>query len=268
MDLLKPRIDNENQTVNILLGPKLGDLFQMLVVPQYLWKFFGIKSNIYITEVFDTFTTGLQDTFESLEPIIKAQKFTNSFEIFNSSLHTIQIDLNNFRINGTWGNRPFCSVFLDTAFGPHCHMPKNLNYIEWDKNQEFSDYLVVHRKDLFEFNSFVEKQYRTVFEKFDKKVFMTFDEKLYDSFPLKKHLDVLVVKDLGEQLSIINGCKVSMHNGTGTLCMATALNSPRIGEVGKWLNVVCGLDHMFFDNAEFFDKHKVLSPFPKYLRLY
>ena len=80
MDLLKPKTDNLNQTVNILLGPKLGDLFQMLVVPQYLWKFYGIKSNIYITEVFDTFTTGLQDTFESLEPIIKAQKFTNSFE--------------------------------------------------------------------------------------------------------------------------------------------------------------------------------------------
>jgi hypothetical protein len=265
MSLLKLKIDNEPETVNILIGPKLGDLFQMMVVPQYYWKIFGVKCNLYIVEMYDTFTTGLQDTYESLKPIIEKQEFTNKFEIFDPAKHKIDIDLNAFRWNGVWCNRPFWAVFLHTAF-PNCPMiPRNFNSLVWDKNENYSDYLMVHRKDLFIWNDFVERQYKTVFEKFDKKLFITFDEKLYDEFPLKKDIDMLLVKNLSEQLSIVNGCKLNFYNGTGMITMASALNAPRIGEIGEWLNNAYGYDHLFYDNVEFFDAYQVLTPNPKYL---
>jgi hypothetical protein len=48
--------------------------------------------------------------------------------------------------------------------------------------------------------------------------------------------------------------------------MATSLNSPRIGEVGKFITPHYMYDHVFFDNCEFFDHEGVLTPNPKYLK--
>ena len=65
---------------------------------------------------------------------------------------------------------------------------------------------------MFNFNSFVEKQYLDVFEKYDKKLFITYDEKIYDEFPLKNKIDVLVCKSLSEQMTIINSAKMNLFN--------------------------------------------------------
>ena len=251
--------------VNILLGPKLGDLFHMLVVPQYYHRIFGRKSNLYLCEKHDKFTTGLEDTYNSLKPIIEKQDFTNSFEIYNPSKHKIDIDLNAFRWNGVWCNRPYWAVFLHTAFSNRPTIPKNFASIKWEKNLVYSDHLIVHRKEFFDFNDFVERQYRHVFDQFDKKLFLTYDIKVYEKFPLKHLIEPLVVPNLSEQLSIINGCKMNMYNCTGTLCMASALNAPRIAEAGQWLNNAYASDHLFFDNIEIFDKEQVFSPNPKFL---
>ena len=96
-------------------------------------------------------------------------------------------------------------------------------------------------------------------------MFLTYDIKVYESFPLIDLIEPLVVPNLSEQLSIINGCRMNMYNCTGTLCMASALNAPRIGEAGEWLNNAYGFDHMFFDNVEIFDKEQVFNPVTKYL---
>ena len=140
------------QPKNILIGPKLGDLFHMLTVPKYIHYFYGIKSNIYITEKFDKFSTGLEDTYQSLYEIITSQPFTESFQIYNNE--AIDIDLNLFRTNGIWCTRPFWAIFLHTAF-PSCPtIPKNFKILNWKKNDKYQDYLIKrftqisHGKDL------------------------------------------------------------------------------------------------------------------------
>jgi hypothetical protein len=252
------------QPKNILIGPKLGDLFHMLTVPKYLHYFYGIKSNIFITEKFDKFSTGLEDTYLSLYEIITAQPFTESFQIYNNE--AIDVDLNLFRTNGIWCTRPFWAIFLHTAF-PNCPViPKNFKVLNWKKNDEYKDYLIVHRKPLFEFNSFVEKQYLEVFEQYDNKLFLTFDEKLYDEFPLKNKIDMLLCKDLSAQLTVINSAKMNLFNATAPITMASVLNAPRIGELGKWINTLYGTDHLLFDNVEYFDEFEILTPNPKILK--
>ena len=138
--------------------------------------------------------------------------------------------------------------------------------LNWKKNDKYKDYLIVHRKPLFDFNSFVEKQYLDLFEQYDKKLFITYDEKLYNDFPLKNKIDLLVCKNLEEQLTIINSAKMNLFNATAPITMASVLNAPRIGELGKWINTLYGSDHLLYDNVEFFDEFDILTPEPKSLK--
>ncbi len=250
----------------VLLGPKLGDLFHMLTVPKYLHYFYGIKSKIYITEKFDTFSTGLEHTYNSLYDIVIQQPFCSSFEIYDENKHEIDIDLNKFRKNGIWCSRPYWAIFLHSVFPNQPNIPKNFKVLNWKKNDKFKDYLIVHRKPLFDFNDFVEQQYLNIFNQYDKKIFLTFDEEIYNQFPLKDKIDVYVSKDLSEQLSIINGAEMSLFNATAPITMASVLNKPRIGELGKWINTLYGSDHLFFDDVEFFDEFQILTPNTKILK--
>ena len=252
--------------LDILMGPKLGDFISSLVVPAYYYYITGRKTNLYISEYYDKFTTSLERTYEELKPILLNQKYISSFEIFNHTKHALDHNLNDFRINDLVSTRPFLAVFLHTAFKYEPTIPNNFETLKWRKDESYSDYLVVDRKDLFEFNDFIKDQYLHVFSQFDKKVFVTFDKKQYDSFPLKDHLELKLVDTIDEQLAILNGSKMNMLNCSAALCMATALNTPRIIETGKWLNIHYALDYLNFDNVETFDNEEVISPNPKYLK--
>jgi hypothetical protein len=252
------------KTINILVGPKMGDLFHMLIVPKYYHYFFNIKTNLYVIEKYDKFTTSLEDTYNQLKPIVTAQEWCNSFNIYKNDVR-IDVDLNAFRWNGLWATRPFWAIFLHTAFPNQPNVPKNFASIKWAKNEEYSNTLVVSRRDIFPFNDFVEKQYLSVFEKFENKIFLAFDPAQYEAFPLKDHLELVVVKNLSEQLEILNGSKMNLLNCSGPLCIASALNAPRIIETGEWMVPVYGHDYNYYDNVETFDCHQVFSPNPKFL---
>ena len=226
------------KTVNILMGPKLGDLMHSLTVPAFYYRMLGIKTNFYLCERHDTFSTSLERTYEELKPILEAQEYINSFEIYDPKKHTINHDLNQFRFNGLLYTRSFWAVFLHTAFPNQPLIPKN----------------------------FIERNYRNVMDQFDKKIFIDFEEHHYEKFKFKDECELVVVPELDRFMKYIKGCKTFLTNATGTLCMATSLNSPRIGEVGKFITPHYALDHLFFDNAEFFDHSGVLTPNPKYLK--
>lgn len=252
--------------VNVLMGPKLGDFLHSLVVPAFYYRMFGKKTNLYINEVFDTWANPLEDTYKELYPIIMNQDYINSFEIFDKNKHRIDHDLNQFRYNRLIYTRPFWAVFLHSAFMNNPVIPKNFITLKVDPDYTYKDYLLVHRKDgRFEWNDFTEKQYLNVMNKFEKKLFIAFNEHDYDKFPLKDKIDLLVVKDLSPFLSYLKGSKMLLTNATSTLCMASAMNVPRIGEVGKFITPHYCNDHMFYDNVEFFDPYQIFTPNCKYL---
>ena len=61
------------KTVNILMGPKLGDLMHSLTVPAFYHRTFGVKTNFYLCEKHDKFSTSLERTYEELKPILSSK---------------------------------------------------------------------------------------------------------------------------------------------------------------------------------------------------
>ena len=171
-----------------------------------------------------------------------------------------------FRFNGLLYTRSFWAVFLHTAF-PHCpKIPRNFKVLDMPKDDTFKDCLLIHRKDgRFDWNDEVDRNYRKVMDQFERKVFIDFEEHHYQKFKYKDECELFVVPELGKFMSYINGCKMLLTNGSGPLCMATSMNSPRIGELGRFITYHYMHDHLFFDNAEFFEENGVLTPNPKYL---
>jgi len=55
--------------INVVVGPRLGDLLHSLVLPKYAYEKMNLISNIYIAEINDVFSTNLHQTFEELKPI-------------------------------------------------------------------------------------------------------------------------------------------------------------------------------------------------------
>jgi hypothetical protein len=253
-------------TVNILMGPKMGDLMHSLTVPAYYYYTLGKKTNFYLCERYDTFSTSLQRTYDELKPILEAQEYINSFEIYDPSKHFYQHDLNQFRFNGLLYSRSFWAVFLHTAF-PHCPIiPKNFVALKMPKDDKFKDCLLIHRKDgRFEWNENIENNYKKVMDQFDKKVFIDFEEHHYDKFKFKDDCELFIEPDLEKFMKYINGCKMFLTNASGPLCMATSMNSPRIAELGHFTTYHYRNDHLFFDNCEFFDLNGFKTPNPKYL---
>lgn len=254
--------------VNILMGPKLGDLMHALTVPAYYYKFLGIKTNFYLNEVYDNFSTSLERTYEELYPILSKQNYINSFEIYNPSIHkTIHEDLNCFRYNGLLYTRSFWAVFLHSAFHNSPLIPKNFIALNIAKDDTFKDCLLIHRKDgRFEWTDEIERNYKNVMDQFEKKIFIDFEPHHYEKFRFKNECELFIEPNLEKFLQYINGCKVFLTNISGPLAMATSMNSPRIGELGHFTTPHYMYDHLFFDNCEFFDLTGVLTPNPKYLK--
>lgn len=254
------------RTVNILMGPKLGDLMHSLTVPAYYWKILGVKSNFYLCGGHDNFSTSLERTYDELKPILEMQSYINSFELYDPYKHRIDHDLNQFRYNGLLYTRSFWAVFLHTAFPSLPNIPRNFVALDYPSDKTFEDYLIIHRKDgRFEWTDEIERNYKTVMQKFSKKIFLDFDVQHYEKFKFKDDCELVIEPRLDKFLGYIKGCKVFLTNISGPLCMATSMNSPRIGELGLFTTPHYMNDHLFFDNVEFFEQMGVLTPNTKYL---
>lgn len=252
---------------NVLMGAKVGDLFHSLIVPAYLFHTYNKKSNFYIAEACDKFETSLERTYEELIPIMKMQPYINKFEIYRNGIHEIDYDLNHFRSNGVGNfhaNYTFLGVLRDIR---EFSLPYNFKYLDAPFLSQYEDYLIVSRKHCrTEWNSFVEMQYKNIFQKFDKKLFVSFNGADYNDFPLKDDLDLLVVENLYDFVSIINSCKLFLANCSGPLCFASALNAPRVGEVGDWVTARYKDDHLFSNKSEIFtDTGIIFTPHINYL---
>lgn len=257
-----------SNTVNILMGPKLGDFLHSLIVPKYLYQVFGLKTNLYLIEKYDTFYLSLQKTYEELYPIISKQDYINSFQIYDNKI-PIKYDLNFFRFSPLLSRAPFWQVFMKHYFPMVNTIPRNMVSLKVEKNDKYKDYLIVHRRDDRSYwTKNVELQYRNILDQFDKKIFIDNKPDEYEKFQFKNEMDLEIVENLGDLLSAISGCKMILTNPTGPLAMATAMNIPRIGELHQHTIAHYAYDHLFYDNVEFFDTNHIFTPSSKYLKFY
>lgn len=222
--------------INVVVGPRLGDLLHSLVLPKYAFEKMNLISNIYIAEINDVFSTNLQQTYDALKPVIEHQKFCKSFQILDQEKFPdwkkTFINTQNFRKSPWLYKTTWSQLILNSCLQSQPQIPNDYTVLEMPKNDKYKDALIINRRDgSHERSEFTKKVYKDIISKFDEKYFIFFDEKHYDEFFYKDLVEPLYVPDLYETMTTINGSRLFLGNQTATLAMASVLNIHRVGEL-------------------------------------
>jgi ADP-heptose:LPS heptosyltransferase len=256
--------------INVLVGPKLGDLLHSLAFCRYVHDYKNMKCNIYITETNDKFQLGLEKTYQDLLPIMKLQNFCNSFEIHTEQ--PIQINLMKFRNSPYLYKTTWSQVILNTFISSQPKIPHNFKIIDLPGNERYSNALIINRANgKHDISDFTKKIYQDILDQFDEKYFIFTEDKHYEEFFYKKQVTPLYAPELIDFMQIIKGCKLFLGNQSGPLAMATVMDVPRVGELFHktlfrddvhYLN-----DIENFDNVELFNMDEIISNKNIYLKL-
>lgn len=225
--------DENNNTINYVMGGRMGDFFQVLYVVQQYYKKTGKKGNIYITDNLsyggDAFTKPLNILYPDLVPILKEQEYINKFEVFNGQVDNF-INLNDWRKpnNLQPKNFPWINLFNKVYLSEF----NDLTYEPWIKyhevNNDFKDVVIIHRAHYRITDDTINWQQLI---RDNKCVFVGFDDIQYDRFPYKHMLPFHKINNFTEFCAILNACKFYVGNQTGPFSIAHAMDVPRLCEL-------------------------------------
>jgi hypothetical protein len=238
------------QTKSYISGGKLGDFIYGTMICNYEFITNGIKANLYIANIGDSFETSLESTFEALYPIISKQIWCNSFQIYNNE--AIDVNLTDFRQSKWLYNCCWNELYFNTHLNQTVP-PNEYKWIEFDTNPLYKNTLIVNRSNKPLTQDCIEV-YKQIFTKFDDIKFVCYHKSQYDAFVLKEYCELILVKDLVEFFTIINSCKMFVGNMSGALSWASAMNVPRIAEIsgnGKDANF-CYNEGKYYSNFSWF----------------
>jgi hypothetical protein len=234
-----------NNTIDFVVGGRMGDFFQVLYVVQQYYEQTGKKGNVYITNDLsyggDAFTKPVEHLYPELLPIMNEQDYINKFEILNGQT-TNFINLNDWRLPENL--RPENFPWIDLFTKVYLKQFSNLTHKAWIKFSRialgFKDTVVIHRAHyrITEDEVNWEQLIRD-----NKCVFVGFDNIQYENFPYKDMLPFHKMSDLSEFCAILNGCKFYVGNQTGPLSIAHAMDVPRLAEL-------CNVDSIHYVGEE------------------
>lgn len=239
------QIPRDNNTIDFVVGGRMGDFFQVLYVVQQYYEQTGKKGNVYITNDLqyggDEFTRPLEQLYVELLPLMKEQEYINKFEIFNYQTNDF-INLNDWRLpqNLKVENFPWVDMFTKVYLKKF----NNLTHKAWIKfpriAPNFKDVVVIHRAHYRITEN--EINWEQLIED-NNCVFVGFDKIQYENFPYKHMLPFYKMSDLSEFCAILNACKFYVGNQTGTLSIAHAMDVPRLAEL-------CDMDSIHYVGEE------------------
>jgi hypothetical protein len=261
--------------INVVVGPRLGDLLHSLALPKYIFEKMNIISNIYITEINDSFSTSLQQTYEELKPILECQKFCKSFQILNTDKYPdwqkTFINTQNFRKSQWLYKTTWSQLILNSCLQSQPKLANDFKILELPKDNKFSNSLIINRRDgSHERSDFTKKVYKDLISQFDEKYFICHNIEQYQDFFYKDLVQPLVIKDLYETMVTINSSKLFVGNQTATLAMATIINVDRVGELFHKTLFRDDLHYMndgnLHKNVELFNMENIITDKNIYLR--
>jgi len=217
--------------MNILLGPKLGDLIHCLLIPKMIFETKKIKSNIFICENYihpSSFTSGIKKTYEETYNLITEQEYVESYKIFNNE--KFDLFLGNFRISKKIYKDCWTNMLLDHFLNNEKPI-FNIEVIKTKKDESLKDKILINRKN-YRINSNKNYFYKNLFKKFKDDVLYLEPEcnKAEDQFTFNQ-LNSIKTKNLYDFIVCINSCKLFIGNLSAPLAIATCLNKDRIGEL-------------------------------------
>ena len=261
--------------INVVVGPRLGDLLHSLALPKYVYDKMNIISNIHIAEINDTFSTSLNQTFEELKPILANQKFCKSFQILDEQKYPdwkkTFINTQNFRKSQWLYKTTWSQLILNSCLQSQPIVPNDFKIIDLPKYEKYQNALIINRRDgSHDRSEFTKKIYKDLISNFKEKYFICHNIAQYQEFFYKDLVEPLVIEDLYETMITINSGKLFVGNQTATLAMATILNVDRVGELfHKTLfrdDLHYHNDGNLFKNVELFNMDNVLTNKNIYLR--
>lgn len=222
--------------INVVIGPRLGDLLHSLVLPRYIFENMNMVSNIHIAEINDVFATSLQQTYEEVKPIIENQKFCKSFQILDTAKYPdwqkTFINTQNFRKSPWLYKTTWSQLILNSCLKSQPQIPNDYKVLDLPSSSKYSNALMINRKDgSHDRTDFTKKVYKDIISQFDEKYFLCFDYKQYENFFYKDLVEPLVIPDLYDYMVAINSCKLFLGSQSGPLSMASVLNVDRVGEL-------------------------------------
>lgn len=222
--------------INVVVGPRLGDLLHSLAFPKYVFDKMNLVSNIHIAEINDVFSTSLQQSYEELKPIIESQKFCKSFQILDETKYPNWqqsfVNTQNFRKSPWLYKTTWSQLILNSCLKSQPKIPPDYTVIELPKLDKYKNALLINRRDgSHERSNFTTKVYKDIISQFDEKYFVCFNQKQYNDFFLKDLVQPLYIPELYEYMVAINSCKLFLGNQSGPLSMASVLNVDRVGEL-------------------------------------
>lgn len=232
---------------NYLIGGRLGDFIHSLIIPKYLHENQGIKANIYIAEIGDTFSNGLLNTFNELYPVVKSQSYVNNFDIYNNQ--HIDMRLCDFRNSPHIYTTDWNNIFFKTFLNHDA--PSNYKWLEPTQKLEEKDIIYVNRSNRRPMSYATSLEYEKIFDLSQLPYkFICSDISQYNSFEYKNFMDVEVCPTIEKLVNTIASGVEFIGNQSTPFAIASSLNIPRSVEL---LNSI--------DNIHYKDNNKKLHYF-------
>jgi hypothetical protein len=237
----------ESNTLNFIMGGKLGDFIQSLITVKGLCSKYNKKANLYMCDIGWDF--GINNVYKELYPIIMYQEYINDFKILqNYYLDPIQTPSKNTPIQifdekiikegyidlGSYIRSPYLykncwSEIFSKTFDFSIY--NNNKWIDYNKiNDLLIDKILIHRKHTMRTNNSF--PYNNILNEYkDNLIFISSNEKDYENFPYKSNVPFLKMETLDDWFTSINSCYMIISNLTGPAAIAHAIDKLRIIEL-------------------------------------
>lgn len=232
--------------LNMISGGKFGDFIHQLYIPAIIYKLHNIKTNLYIAEIGDCFSFGLENTFNELKDIIISQEYINTFEIYNNQ----QINCNLSAWRNT--NPQICwTEKLSLIYLENIDLNfKNFQIIKNIKNtEEYNNSLIINRSLDFRRHSEKDIYLKYIKEHGEKNSFFIYtDINQYINFPHKNLVQPLYINNIEKLFEVINSCKLFCGNLSGPMAVAYSLMKNIVCEVGNIDSISYINETKYYDN--------------------
>jgi hypothetical protein len=252
------------EKINFISGGKTGDLLHNMYVVNQICQKENKLANIFITDNLnyggDNFHFQIDKTFNDLKPFFEYQKYVNSFNILKTHLNTY-VNLNSWRGYFLFGQVNWINLLSSLNNIPQLAG----NWLEFEKNNSYSDVIAIHRSTHRHTNSFPWE--KIVNE--NNCVFVTTDIKEFEMFPYNKNVTLKFCESFTDLALIINSAKFFIGNMSTPLALAHSLGVPRLAELFRYDEIFYIGEEKLLSNYYYYSENynNYLNGIEKYIKL-
>lgn len=268
----------ENNTINFIMGGKLGDFIHSLYAVKGICENKNAKANIYIVDIGWDF--GIDNTYLELLPIIIKQTYVKNFTILDKKyykLDPIQTPQQNTPIQihvphlieqgwvdlGDYIRSPHLyKTAWTNLFSYTFNFPRSIDswWIQHNNiDSKFSNKVVIHRKNGVRLNE--NFPYEQIINQYGGDIiFVSSNDIDYTMFPYNKNIPYFKLETICDWFDCINSSALFISNLTGPAAIAHSLDKLRIIELPNTVDAFhCMGEELYSNNIYWFLNHKITN---------